>query len=108
MAERPACPRYPAVTRSLFIAAFDPETERVLGVGIVWGADRRRDARHRAGRARIRPEADDPPASALSETVMEAADVFLGESAHVYNPKGPGDWGDTFWFRCHRRREGVD
>ena len=27
------------------------------------------------------------PHPTLSETVMEAADVFFGESAHVYKPK---------------------
>jgi hypothetical protein len=29
--------------------------------------------------------------------VMEAADVFLGESAHVY-PKRPSDWGEHSGF----------
>jgi len=29
------------------------------------------------------------PHPTLSETVMEAADVYFGESAHVYKPKKP-------------------
>ena len=44
----------------------DPDTERVLGVGIVGlgrgRADRRGRARDRDGRDRLRPEADHPPA----------------------------------------------
>jgi len=91
MAERPACPRYPAVTRSLFIAAFDPETERILGVGIV-GVGAGELIAEGTLAIEMGALASDlkltiHPHPTLSETVMEAADVFFGESAHVYKPK---------------------
>jgi dihydrolipoamide dehydrogenase len=69
----------------------DPETERILGVGIVGvGAGElisegtlaiEMGARAADLKLTIHPH------PTLSETVMEAADVFFGESAHVYKPK---------------------
>ena len=69
----------------------DPETERVLGVGMVG---------HRAGEliaegvlaiemgATARDIAESVhPHPTLSETVMEAAEVFFGYSTHTYAPK---------------------
>jgi dihydrolipoamide dehydrogenase len=69
----------------------DPETERILGMGIVGvGAGElisegtlaiEMGARAADLKLTIHPH------PTLSETVMEAADVFFGESAHVYKPK---------------------
>jgi dihydrolipoamide dehydrogenase len=69
----------------------DPETERILGVGIagVGAGDLISEgtlaiemgARAADLKLTIHPH------PTLSETVMEAADVFYGESAHVYKPK---------------------
>ena len=69
----------------------DPETERILGMGIVGvGAGElisegtlaiEMGARATDLKLTIHPH------PTLSETVMEAADVFFGESAHVYKPK---------------------
>ena len=69
----------------------DPETERVLGVGMVG---------HRAGEliaegvlaiemgATVRDIAETVhPHPTLSETVMEAAEVFFGYSTHTFAPK---------------------
>ncbi len=69
----------------------DPETERVLGVGIV-GAG----AGELIGEGTLAIEMGAlvsdlkltiHPHPTLSETLMEAADVFFGESVHVYKPK---------------------
>lgn len=69
----------------------DPETERILGVGIVGVG-----AGEMIGEGTLAIEmgalAADlkltiHPHPTLSETVMEAADVFFGESVHVYKPK---------------------
>ena len=69
----------------------DPETERILGVGIVGSG-----AGELIGEGTLAIEmgalAADlkltiHPHPTLSETVMEAADVFFGESPHVYKPK---------------------
>jgi dihydrolipoamide dehydrogenase len=69
----------------------DPETERVLGVGIVGSG-----AGELIGEGTLAIEmgalAADltltiHPHPTLSETIMEAADVFFGESVHVYKPK---------------------
>jgi dihydrolipoamide dehydrogenase len=69
----------------------DPETERVLGVGIVGVG-----AGELIGEGTLAIEmgavAADlkltiHPHPTLSETLMEAADVFYGESVHVYKPR---------------------
>jgi len=69
----------------------DPETERILGVGIV-GAG----AGELIGEGTLAIEmgalAADlklaiHPHPTLSETLMEAAEVFFGESVHVYKPR---------------------
>ena len=69
----------------------DPETERILGVGIagVGAGDLISEgtlaiemgARASDLKLTIHPH------PTLSETIMEAADVFYGESAHVHKPK---------------------
>lgn len=69
----------------------DPETERILGVGIAGpGAGEliaegvlaiEMAARVKDVAASIHPH------PTLSETVMEAADVYFGHSAHMYRPK---------------------
>jgi dihydrolipoamide dehydrogenase len=69
----------------------DPETERILGVGIVGSG-----AGELIGEGTLAIEmgalaADVKltihPHPTLSETIMEAADVFFGESVHIYKPK---------------------
>jgi len=69
----------------------DPETERILGVGIVGSG-----AGELIGEGTLAIEMGAQaadlkltihPHPTLSETLMEAADVFFGESAHVYKPK---------------------
>jgi len=69
----------------------DPETERVLGVGIV-GVGAGELISEGTLAIEMGALASDlkltiHPHPTLSETVMEAADVFFGESAHVYKPK---------------------
>lgn len=69
----------------------DPETERVLGVGIVGSGAGELIAEGTLA-IEMGALADDlrltiHPHPTLSETVMEAADVFFGESIHVYKPK---------------------
>jgi dihydrolipoamide dehydrogenase len=71
----------------------DPETERVLGVGIV-GVGAGELISEGTLAIEMGALASDlkltiHPHPTLSETVMEAADVFFGESAHVYKPKRP-------------------
>jgi dihydrolipoamide dehydrogenase len=69
----------------------DKETERVLGIGIVG---------HGAGeliaegvvvvemRGNVRDLAECVhPHPTLSETIMEAAEVFYGQATHTYSPK---------------------
>ena len=69
----------------------DPKTEQILGVGIVGPGAGELIAE---GVLAIEMAAlvDDVrfsihPHPTLSETVMEAADVFFGQSAHFYRPK---------------------
>jgi dihydrolipoamide dehydrogenase len=71
----------------------DPETERVLGMGIA-GAG----AGELIGEGVLAIEmaalATDVKLSihahpTLSETIMESAEVFFGQSTHVYRPKRP-------------------
>ncbi len=69
----------------------DPETERILGVGIV-GAGAGELIAEGVLAVEMAALATDlkltiHPHPTLSETLMEAADVFFGESAHVYRPK---------------------
>jgi len=71
----------------------DPETERILGVGIV-GVGAGELISEEALAIEMGALASDlkltiHPHPTLSETVMEAADVYFGESAHVYKPKKP-------------------
>ena len=69
----------------------DPETERVLGVGIVGSGAGELIAEGTlaiemgalAGDLRLTIH----PHPTLSETVMEAAHVFFNESVHVYKPR---------------------
>jgi dihydrolipoamide dehydrogenase len=69
----------------------DPETERVLGVGIVGSGAGELIAEGtlaiEMGALAADLKLTIHPHPTLSETVMEAADVFFGESAHVYKPK---------------------
>ena len=69
----------------------DPETERILGVGIV-GSGAGELISEGALAIEMGAVAADlkltiHPHPTLSETIMEAADVFFGESAHVYKPR---------------------
>ncbi len=69
----------------------DPETERILGVGIV-GSGAGELIAEGALAIEMGAVATDlkltiHPHPTLSETLMEAADVFFGESVHVYKPK---------------------
>jgi dihydrolipoamide dehydrogenase len=69
----------------------DPETERVLGVGIVGSGAGELIAEGtlaiEMGAVAADLKLTIHPHPTLSETLMEAADVFFGESAHVYKPK---------------------
>jgi dihydrolipoamide dehydrogenase len=69
----------------------DPETERVLGVGIV-GAGAGELIAEGVLAVEMAALASDltlsiHPHPTLSETLMEAAEVFFGHSVHVYRPK---------------------
>jgi dihydrolipoamide dehydrogenase len=69
----------------------DPDTERVLGVGIV-GSDAGELISEGVLAIEMAAVASDVelsihPHPTLSETVMEAAEVFYGQSTHVYRPK---------------------
>jgi dihydrolipoamide dehydrogenase len=70
---------------------FDPKTERVLGVGIV-GAGAGELIAEGVLAVEMAATATDlalsiHPHPTLSETLMEAAEVFLGTSTHIYRPK---------------------
>ena len=69
----------------------DPETERILGVGIVGSGAGELIAEGvlaiEMGALSSDLKMTIHPHPTLSETVMEAAEVFFGESAHVYKPK---------------------
>ena len=71
----------------------DPETERVLGVGIVGAGAGELIAEGtlaiEMGALAADLKLTIHPHPTLSETVMEAAEVFFGESVHVYKPKKP-------------------
>ena len=69
----------------------DPGTERILGVGIV-GAGAGELIAEGVLAVEMAALATDLKLSihahpTMSETLMEAAEVFFGESAHVYRPK---------------------
>jgi dihydrolipoamide dehydrogenase len=69
----------------------DPQSRRVLGVGIV-GPGAGELISEGVLAVEMGANADDlklsiHPHPTLSETVMEAAEVFFGESTHVYKPK---------------------
>ncbi|MGD8779629.1 MAG: dihydrolipoyl dehydrogenase, partial [Ignavibacteria bacterium] len=69
----------------------DPETERILGVGIV-GVNAGEMISEGVLAVEMASLASDiglsiHPHPTLSETVMEAADVYLGHSVHLYRPK---------------------
>jgi len=69
----------------------DPETERILGVGIV-GAGAGELIAEGVLAVEMAALASDlklsiHPHPTMSETVMEAAEVFFGHSTHVYRPK---------------------
>src|ERR1700676_94081 len=71
----------------------DPETERVLGVGIV-GAGAGELIAEGVLAIEMGALAKDialtiHPHPTLSETIMESAEVFFGTSTHVYRPKRP-------------------
>jgi dihydrolipoamide dehydrogenase len=69
----------------------DPESERVLGVGIVGSGAGELIAEGtlaiEMGAVAADLKLTIHPHPTLSETLMEAADVFFGESVHVYKPK---------------------
>ena len=69
----------------------DPETERILGVGII-GPGAGELIAEGALAVEMAALATDlkltiHPHPTLSETIMESAEVFFGESTHVYRPK---------------------
>jgi dihydrolipoamide dehydrogenase len=69
----------------------DPETERILGVGIA-GAGAGELIAEGVLAMEMGANASDlklsiHPHPTLSETMMEAAEVFFGQSTHVYRPK---------------------
>jgi dihydrolipoamide dehydrogenase len=71
----------------------DPETERILGVGIV-GAGAGELIAEGVLAVEMAALATDlklsiHPHPTLSETLMEAAEVFFGQSVHVYKPRRP-------------------
>jgi len=69
----------------------DPETERILGVGMV-GAGAGENIAEGVLAVEMAALATDlklsiHPHPTMSETLMEAAEVFFGHSTHVYRPK---------------------
>ncbi len=69
----------------------EPKTERVLGVGIA-GSGAGELIAEGVLAVEMGATADDlkltiHPHPTLSETVMESAEVFFGQSTHVYKPK---------------------
>ncbi|HEY7617927.1 MAG TPA: FAD-dependent oxidoreductase, partial [Terriglobales bacterium] len=78
-------------TEGLTKLIFDPETERVLGMGIV-GAGAGELIAEGVLAVEMAALAKDialsiHPHPTLSETVMESAEVFFGTSTHIYRPK---------------------
>jgi len=71
----------------------EPESERILGVGVV-GVGAGELISEAVVAVEMGISVSDlkrliHPHPTLSETLMEAADVFFGESSHVYRPKRP-------------------
>jgi dihydrolipoamide dehydrogenase len=69
----------------------DPETERILGVGMV-GAGAGENIAEGVLAVEMAALASDlkltiHPHPTMSETLMEAAEVFFGHATHVYRPK---------------------
>jgi len=69
----------------------DPETERILGVGIV-GTGAGELISEGVLAVEMAASASDVklsihPHPTLSETIMESAEVFFGQSTHLYRPK---------------------
>jgi len=69
----------------------DPQSERVLGVGIV-GVGAGELIAEGVVAIEMAAQAKDialsiHPHPTLSETIMESAEVFFGTSTHVYRPK---------------------
>jgi len=69
----------------------DPETEEILGVGIV-GTGAGELISEGVLAVEMRANVDDlklciHPHPTLSETIMEAAEIFFGQSTHVYRPR---------------------
>ena len=72
----------------------DPGNERVLGMGVV-GAGAGESIAEGVLAVEMAALATDlrlsiHPHPTLSETVMEAADLFFGQSTHIYRPRRPG------------------
>jgi dihydrolipoamide dehydrogenase len=69
----------------------DPQTERVLGVGIVGVGAGEMIAEGvlviEMGATATDVALSIHPHPTLSETIMESAEVFFGTSTHVYRPK---------------------
>ena len=78
-------------TEGLTKLIIDPDTERVLGVGIVGAGAGEMIAEGvlaiEMGALASDIKLCDPSASDLSETIMEAAEVFYGQSTHIYRPE---------------------
>jgi dihydrolipoamide dehydrogenase len=70
---------------------FDPQTERVLGVGIVGAGagELIAEAVIAVETAAVARELADSihPHPTLSETLMEAAESMIGQATHMYRPK---------------------
>ena len=68
----------------------DPETERILGVGIVGSGAGELIAEGvlaiEMGATASDVKLTIHPHPTLTETVMEAAEVFFGQATHVYKP----------------------
>ena len=78
-------------TEGLTKLVIDPETERVLGVGIA-GSGAGELISEGVLAMEMGAEAADVkltihPHPTLSETFMESAALFFGESSHVYRPR---------------------
>ena len=79
--------RFDGVTKLII----DPETERILGVGIC-GPGAGELIAEGVLAIEMGANATDlkltiHPHPTLSETIMEAAEVFFGQSTHIYRPK---------------------
>ena len=78
-------------TEGLTKLIIDPESERILGVGLV-GSGAGELIAEGVLAIEMAATATDlklsiHPHPTLSETMMEAAEVFFGQSTHVYRPK---------------------